>query len=128
MPAFRINVGFVVNPLMWGSRDNASMLARSAPSAKTLTWRCSMQCFIGSSVRVVIGSNRRQCDGRQRAEQQCVDGNLETELRGLLDGNTDEPDSGSDADPVPARLPRRGAHVAPDGNAEKHDDHRGRNR
>src|SRR5579863_3199863 len=37
MPAFRISVGLVVNPLMSGFAARSRMEARSAPSAKILT-------------------------------------------------------------------------------------------
>src|SRR5688572_21408253 len=39
MPALRISVGFVVNPLMNGFRYSSSRLPLSAPSAKFLTRR-----------------------------------------------------------------------------------------
>src|ERR1700680_3136946 len=40
MPAFRINVGLVVKPLICGSLAISRMPSKSAPSAKILTFKC----------------------------------------------------------------------------------------
>src|SRR5277367_6429700 len=48
MPAVRIRVGLVVKPLMSGLRYNSRIPARSAPSAKILTFK-SARLDIGSA-------------------------------------------------------------------------------
>src|SRR5436309_600967 len=49
MPAFRISVGFVVNPLMSGFRLSSAITFRSAPSANIFTFRSAsdfMRCVL----------------------------------------------------------------------------------